>query len=131
RTVWQPRHWNALRVQRRWMHDATPDRARAPRLPAQFRREPGHRPARELSGTPTRARQFAAVARQTCWHKKTGHWPVDLVRPEGFEPPTPKFVAWCSIQLSYGRIAEAELCPTHMVVVNTVDAIEVGGTGGD
>ncbi len=28
---------------------------------------------------------------------------TDLARPEGFEPPTPKFVAWCSIQLSYGR----------------------------
>src|SRR5690606_38867998 len=26
-----------------------------------------------------------------------------MARPEGFEPPTPKFVAWCSIQLSYGR----------------------------
>jgi hypothetical protein len=34
--------------------------------------------------------------------------PIDIgkhqmARPEGFEPPTPKFVAWCSIQLSYGR----------------------------
>ncbi len=26
-----------------------------------------------------------------------------LARPERFERPTPKFVAWCSIQLSYGR----------------------------
>lgn len=26
-----------------------------------------------------------------------------LARPERFELPTPKFVAWCSIQLSYGR----------------------------
>src|SRR5690606_20242013 len=39
------------------------------------------------------------------------HGPVDpraffLARPEGFEPPTPKFVAWCSIQLSYGRVVE-------------------------
>jgi hypothetical protein len=42
-----------------------------------------------------------------------------MVRPERFELPTPKFVAWCSIQLSYGRmlrdilcsgVAEAELC---------------------
>jgi hypothetical protein len=31
-----------------------------------------------------------------------------VARPEGFEPPTPKFVAWCSIQLSYGRV-EAKL----------------------
>ena len=29
-----------------------------------------------------------------------------LARPEGFEPPTPKFVAWCSIQLSYGRVEQ-------------------------
>ena len=26
-----------------------------------------------------------------------------MARPEEFESPTPKFVAWCSIQLSYGR----------------------------
>ena len=26
-----------------------------------------------------------------------------MVRPEGFEPPTPAFVAQCSIQMSYGR----------------------------
>ncbi len=27
-----------------------------------------------------------------------------MARPERFELPTPKFVAWCSIQLSYGRV---------------------------
>jgi hypothetical protein len=26
-----------------------------------------------------------------------------MARPEGFEPPTPRFVVWCSVQLSYGR----------------------------
>ena len=31
----------------------------------------------------------------------------ELVRPEGFEPPTPKFEAWYSIQLSYGRVIGA------------------------
>ena len=28
---------------------------------------------------------------------------MDLARPEGFEPPTPWFVAKYSIQMSYGR----------------------------
>ena len=27
----------------------------------------------------------------------------ELARSEGFEPPTPKFEVWCSIQLSYER----------------------------
>ena len=26
-----------------------------------------------------------------------------VARPEGFEPPTPRSVVWCSVQLSYGR----------------------------
>jgi hypothetical protein len=30
-----------------------------------------------------------------------------LARPERFELPTPRFEAWCSIQLSYGRRREA------------------------
>jgi hypothetical protein len=34
-------------------------------------------------------------------------WPtqdlVTLARSEGFEPPTPRFEVWCSIQLSYER----------------------------
>ncbi len=28
----------------------------------------------------------------------------NMVRPEGFEPPAPAFVAQCSIQMSYGRM---------------------------
>src|SRR5258708_5059172 len=31
---------------------------------------------------------------------------TEVARPEGFEPPTPRFVVWCSIQLSYGRRPE-------------------------
>ena len=30
-----------------------------------------------------------------------------MARPKGFEPLTPRFVVWCSIQLSYGRICHA------------------------
>jgi hypothetical protein len=29
-----------------------------------------------------------------------------LARPERFELPTPRFVVWCSIQLSYGRAGQ-------------------------
>ena len=32
---------------------------------------------------------------------------MELARPERFELPTTKFVAWYSIQLSYGRIKQA------------------------
>ena len=33
-------------------------------------------------------------------------WPVlSLARPKRFELLTPRFVVWCSIQLSYGRAA--------------------------
>jgi site-specific DNA recombinase len=28
----------------------------------------------------------------------------EMARPKGFEPLTPRFVVWCSIQLSYGRL---------------------------
>ncbi len=31
---------------------------------------------------------------------------VIMARPERFERPTPRFVVWCSIQLSYGRALE-------------------------
>lgn len=30
-----------------------------------------------------------------------------MARPKGFEPLTPRFVVWCSIQLSYGRAVRA------------------------
>ena len=42
-------------------------------------------------------------------HKKTPHQQAFsyVARPERFELPTPRFEAWCSIQLSYGRRREA------------------------
>ena len=43
-----------------------------------------------------------------------------LARPERFELPTTKFVAWYSIQLSYGR-EEAELF-RHSVLTSTPNA---------
>jgi hypothetical protein len=43
-----------------------------------------------------------------------------LARPERFELPTPRFVVWCSIQLSYGRLA---LC------AGSGPAGKAGGTG--
>ena len=35
---------------------------------------------------------------------------MKVARPEGFEPPTTRFEAWYSIQLSYGRLIESLLC---------------------
>src|SRR5690349_15524752 len=33
----------------------------------------------------------------------------EMARPEGFEPPAPRFVVWCSIQLSYGRAGSGDI----------------------
>ena len=59
-----------------------------------------------MCGNPGKA-QIAAGAH---WkkHKKKGQRmtvgpSLCVARPERFELPTTKFVAWCSIQLSYGR----------------------------
>ncbi|MEA3047651.1 MAG: hypothetical protein QOJ53_1983 [Sphingomonadales bacterium] len=35
--------------------------------------------------------------------------PEKVARPEGFEPPAPRFVVWCSIQLSYGRAGGVDI----------------------
>ncbi len=32
-----------------------------------------------------------------------------MARPKGFEPLTPRFVVWCSIQLSYGRAGGVDI----------------------
>src|SRR3954464_11995345 len=36
-----------------------------------------------------------------------------MARPEGFEPPAPRFVVWCSIQLSYGRAGTGDIGAGH------------------
>ena len=41
-----------------------------------------------------------------------------MARPEGFEPPTPWFVARYSIQLSYGRVTEARILRASSFIVN-------------
>ncbi len=58
-------------------------------------------------------------------------WPFlyRVVRPERFELPTPKFVAWCSIQLSYGR-AEAELWQIERESVNSMRNLSLAESEG-
>ena len=55
-----------------------------------------------------------------------------VARPERFELPTPKFVAWCSIQLSYGR---RNAIVMHCSVVRQrerwCNLLSHSGTGGD
>ena len=51
-----------------------------------------------------------------------------LAREEGFEPPTNRFVAWYSIQLSYTRF-EGRLLGTDSPYVNAGDSSS-GGEGG-
>ena len=36
-----------------------------------------------------------------------------MARPKSFELLTPKFVVWCSIQLSYGRIGPLKGCESE------------------
>ena len=42
-------------------------------------------------------------SKKCCWKKFTSRYREMMARPNGFEPLTPRFVVWCSIQLSYGR----------------------------
>ena len=45
------------------------------------------------------------LCRRIGWYKADGGLKDMMARPEGLEPPTPRFEAWYSIQLSYGRVA--------------------------
>jgi hypothetical protein len=53
-----------------------------------------HRIQRRLMRVPKKC-----LAINLKWRKSL----ISLARPERFELPTPRFVVWCSIQLSYGR----------------------------
>ena len=46
-----------------------------------------------------------------------------MARRGGFEPPTPRFVVWCSIQLSYRRRAGRMCAPC----LNSGPAADIGG----
>ena len=55
---------------------------------------------------------------------------VRVARPQGLEPRTPRFEAWCSIQLSYGRVARivpGELLATLRFGVNAVPDLPLAG----
>src|SRR5690606_9265706 len=71
---------------------------------------------RSCASTWSRRGNCSSAERPAQARKKAGgspHRPSSLLaRPEGFEPPTPKFVAWCSIQLSYGRRSAIVRNPT-------------------
>src|SRR5262249_40862035 len=62
---------------------------------------PGHcglrrwKPASDHPQVPKQCQRFSAIRRKLL---------IFLARPKGFEPLTPRFVVWCSIQLSYGRV---------------------------
>ncbi len=59
---------------------------------------------RHAANRPARQIETAGAA----WHPAVV---LELARPERFELPTPKFVAWYSIQLSYGRVAWMRIQP--------------------
>lgn len=72
---------------------------------------PGRMPPMTSARRSVRRARERVAPRPTRRRKtKSRRFPVSflscMARPEGFEPPTPKFVAWCSIQLSYGRLVE-------------------------
>ncbi len=74
-------------------------------------RRPHRRALRSLTVRPAGFRAQCAVAPSSEQKGCRSTLFALVARPERFELPTTKFVAWCSIQLSYGR-AEAKLWGT-------------------
>ena len=62
--------------------------------------------SRRAAGWPATAKSAsrARPARPVAGRSSKGILFEKLARPERFELPTPRFVVWCSIQLSYGRL---------------------------
>ena len=119
-------------------HASRPCRFRAPR-PRRTRpqapspKRGSSRPATsaEDTGSPWRCPTARAIrrharrcrrARKGCRNEKTRHNGASrqrsivlkkMARPKGFEPLTPRFVVWCSIQLSYGRLPTFDAGEQH------------------
>ena len=70
------------------------------------------------------------VKETLAWRRKKRNTGAEapVAREEGFEPPTNRFVAWYSIQLSYTRF-EDRLLRTGYPYVNAGDSSS-GGEGG-
>ncbi len=50
-----------------------------------------------------------------------------MVHPGGFEPPTARFVAEYSIQLSYGCIGDTALLRVHVIIADVVEKYGASG----
>jgi hypothetical protein len=103
--------------------DAVP--IRRPAQPSVAGRSPARthvKCVRENSGSPIEGGEL--YMRSPRAHRPDGavrpgesHFRKVLVRPAGIEPATPSLEGWCSIRLSYGRIAIVPLPPVNIGVV--------------
>src|SRR5215831_3244072 len=75
--------------------------------------EPSHN---VLASTSLPQREFMEATFKTTWEKSI-KFNALLARPKRFELLTPRFVVWCSIQLSYGRVLRIarEVFPTEPI----------------
>ena len=54
-----------------------------------------------------------------------------MARPKRFELLTPRFVVWCSIQLSYGRVFREQTESLNAISLNDIKAEAVAKAVGD